>query len=525
MFGFLPAISPTDQPRGPSAVPTTSPSEPDRGQFADYLATQMQSPVGNAATDKVPRDGSHHNDRSHGEEAEAQSLRGSTKSKDDAAELPAPDGRAHRVPEDKRDAKVRSESREKPPTRSDDTWDAEVSAAANATTEQSEKAAGSKAVSGDVKDAALLVSKASHTKATVAQDAGEGHSPPPVRAKHSKGDPSLPAPTSGSGNAASADAGHATEHSGKVEAESAKTPHDPAASGELGRDQASASKAAIADAALRTSASGEIDPSGVAGSAFGTTGRTTKNARGSSSGEGETGVTEALGVKAVRNTKATPQAVSAVNAQRGDGEGSVLREIQVDLSENASQPRADTAAGGETGRSDSAEAGTFATRMGTPPADTASRPPTLAQAGAALGRRLNADVGQNIVRQARIMLQESGKAEVRLIIRPPELGRVRIQLQMDNGHIAGRILVDNGSVREVVEQNLPALQRAFEEAGLEMGDLEVSTGDARQETGAGETSRHARSSRDRRQGADQFDHSVEAIATYDYGGHRVNLVA
>ena len=127
------------------------------------------------------------------------------------------------------------------------------------------------------------------------------------------------------------------------------------------------------------------------------------------------------------------------------------------------------------------DSSSFLTRLEHAPNTPTQRPATAEQAAGTLARRLNGDLGTNIVRQAKVMLKEADQAEIRLIIRPPELGRVRINMHMENGHIAGRILVDNGSVREAVEQNLAALQRAFEDAGLEVGDFEVSTGDSRDE--------------------------------------------
>lgn len=140
---------------------------------------------------------------------------------------------------------------------------------------------------------------------------------------------------------------------------------------------------------------------------------------------------------------------------------------------------------------------------------------------AQLARRLNGDLGRSIVRQANVMLKDADRGEIRLVIRPPELGRVRINLQMDNGHIAGRILVDNGSVREVFEQNLGALQRAFAEAGLELGDLEISAG-GEQHQGNDASDRPSAS---RRRVSDQFEESVEPLTRYEYGGRHINLVA
>jgi flagellar hook-length control protein FliK len=153
-------------------------------------------------------------------------------------------------------------------------------------------------------------------------------------------------------------------------------------------------------------------------------------------------------------------------------------------------------------------------------------PSPTADAAQQLARRLNGTLGDSIVRQAQVIMKDADSGEIRLIIRPPELGRVRIQLQMDQGHIAGRILVDNQNVRQAIEQNLASLQRAFADAGLEMGELEVGTGDARNQSGddrsgAGD-SEHARGSERR---AEQFGRSVKVTPEYDYGNRRVNLVA
>lgn len=139
----------------------------------------------------------------------------------------------------------------------------------------------------------------------------------------------------------------------------------------------------------------------------------------------------------------------------------------------------------------------------------------------ALARRLNGDLGQSIVRQAKVILQDSERGEIRLVIRPPELGRIRISLQMEQGHIAGRILVDNQSVREIVQDNLAALERAFAEAGLSLDHLDVSTGDP------GRSQEHEgddRSNRSRRR-HDAFAGNVPSVVTYDYGQTHINLVA
>ena len=208
---------------------------------------------------------------------------------------------------------------------------------------------------------------------------------------------------------------------------------------------------------------------------------------------------------------------------------SPVHEIEVNLSEQASRSGGESS--GDAPRDGGSEGGEALSALirsegsaGSPP--SAARSSLLEQAAQTLTRRLNGELGDSIVRQAKVMLRNAESAEIRLVIRPPELGRVRIQLQVENGHIAGRILVDNGNVRELMEQNLSALQRAFEEAGMELGDLDVSTGDARDERDAQQAANgRGAGGRPGAAGAESLEQSVTRISEYEPGRHRINLVA
>jgi len=104
--------------------------------------------------------------------------------------------------------------------------------------------------------------------------------------------------------------------------------------------------------------------------------------------------------------------------------------------------------------------------------------PTLSRAADQLSRQLNENLNSEIVRQAKFIVRTNDSGEIKLHLRPESLGSVRIALQMQDGHIAGRIIVDNQTVREVFEQNLAALERAFLEQGLESGGLDVTVADS-----------------------------------------------
>lgn len=120
---------------------------------------------------------------------------------------------------------------------------------------------------------------------------------------------------------------------------------------------------------------------------------------------------------------------------------------------------------------DQSRAGGFASRL-------SAHQSTSAEAGSRLGQSLREGLSSEIVRQAKFVIRDNDSGSIRLTLKPEHLGSVRIALQMQDGHIAGRIIVDNQSVREAFEQNLAALERAFEEAGMEMDQLDVTLADS-----------------------------------------------
>jgi flagellar hook-length control protein FliK len=95
-----------------------------------------------------------------------------------------------------------------------------------------------------------------------------------------------------------------------------------------------------------------------------------------------------------------------------------------------------------------------------------------------LRQTLAENVNGEIVRTAHMVVRGSDTGEIRLNLKPETLGNVRIMLQMNDGHIAGQIIVENSSVREVFEQNLASLIKAFTESGLEAGALDVTVADS-----------------------------------------------
>jgi flagellar hook-length control protein FliK len=87
-----------------------------------------------------------------------------------------------------------------------------------------------------------------------------------------------------------------------------------------------------------------------------------------------------------------------------------------------------------------------------------------------------------VVKQTGIILRDGGNGEIRLVLKPENLGSIRIRLALSESSLEGRIVVDNNSVKELVESSLDNLKNALRLEGYQT-NLEVSVGHRRSESG------------------------------------------
>jgi flagellar hook-length control protein FliK len=143
---------------------------------------------------------------------------------------------------------------------------------------------------------------------------------------------------------------------------------------------------------------------------------------------------------------------------------------------------------------------------------------------ASLATRLREQVNSDIVRSARLIIRTGDSGQIRLNLKPEELGSVRVFLDMKEGHIAGRIIVENSSVRDVFEQNLQHLNRAFQEGGITIDNLDVTVADSGQESGnAGQEPEQPQGASSHR-AAEGFERIVPDMELIDVDYNQVNLV-
>jgi len=104
-----------------------------------------------------------------------------------------------------------------------------------------------------------------------------------------------------------------------------------------------------------------------------------------------------------------------------------------------------------------------------------------AQDASSLTKELRETLNKDIVKNAEVILKDNNKGELRLILKPERLGKVRIRINLSDNRLGGKIFVENGMVRSIFENNLDSLNKAFKEVGYEVGELSVSVqGDSRE---------------------------------------------
>ncbi|NNM55266.1 MAG: hypothetical protein HKM05_11185 [Spirochaetales bacterium] len=102
--------------------------------------------------------------------------------------------------------------------------------------------------------------------------------------------------------------------------------------------------------------------------------------------------------------------------------------------------------------------------------------PVPTQDLSALHRFLNTEGPGKIAEQARFILKDNDRGEIRLTLYPESLGKVKIALNLNGHHLDGRIFVENQNVKDVFQQNLNSLAQSLRDSGWSELSLNVTVG-------------------------------------------------
>ncbi len=79
-----------------------------------------------------------------------------------------------------------------------------------------------------------------------------------------------------------------------------------------------------------------------------------------------------------------------------------------------------------------------------------------------------------ILRHARFVIKNEHDSEIRLLLRPQELGVLRVRFQLQQNVLDGKFIVDSQYTKDIIEKSLADIQRHLREQGIESRELEVT---------------------------------------------------
>ncbi|OQY36304.1 MAG: hypothetical protein B6229_10425 [Spirochaetaceae bacterium 4572_7] len=103
--------------------------------------------------------------------------------------------------------------------------------------------------------------------------------------------------------------------------------------------------------------------------------------------------------------------------------------------------------------------------------------PVMKEFSSLLKQQLKDFGNDSIVKQSRFILKDNNIGEIKLILKPESMGQVKINLELNENSLAGRIIVENNSVKEVFQENINQLSKSLEEQGYDSAKLNVSLSD------------------------------------------------
>ena len=99
------------------------------------------------------------------------------------------------------------------------------------------------------------------------------------------------------------------------------------------------------------------------------------------------------------------------------------------------------------------------------------------EAGMAQSRGLENAMQARLARQVSVHVRNlagHGGGQIVVGLNPPELGRVQVRLEIMEGHVKGAITVQRPDVAETIARDMRALETAFQDMGLNLGEEGIS---------------------------------------------------
>jgi len=90
--------------------------------------------------------------------------------------------------------------------------------------------------------------------------------------------------------------------------------------------------------------------------------------------------------------------------------------------------------------------------------------------------QFNELIGKKIFKGGSIIVRDNENGEIRFHLKPESLGSVRIKLTINENRIVGKIIVENNSVKDALNNGLESLKDALKSNGFQTASFDVSVG-------------------------------------------------
>jgi hypothetical protein len=84
---------------------------------------------------------------------------------------------------------------------------------------------------------------------------------------------------------------------------------------------------------------------------------------------------------------------------------------------------------------------------------------------------------ESLLDNARVVVRDSRNGSFSMSLNPESLGRVTVNLGLEDGVISGRFLVESREAKDALMENLDSMRGKLEEAGIAVGDFQVNVRD------------------------------------------------
>lgn len=137
-----------------------------------------------------------------------------------------------------------------------------------------------------------------------------------------------------------------------------------------------------------------------------------------------------------------------------------------------------------------------------------------------------ADLIERVVRASRLA-QSRGAARIRIVLEPPELGQIKVDLAVRQHVVTGKLQAESAAARDLILAHLGSLKEALESQGIPVGDFQVNVENAFEQAQREAERGHGRREAPERSGAGLHEEPAAAAKARSRPGvsHLIDVVA